>query len=307
MAMKQIYTLLFFLLSCLAFSEGMHVTGLVKDMDTDLPLQGAFVRVTFYDGYAFTDVTDSAGRYDITTTALLPDGDYDIEIKCKNYYSLYGFIHVKKTCFNEHRLKREKQDTTAVAQKALDGFATNNLVFLVDISSSMNAPEKMPMLKQSLKYLVDALRPADRIAILTFSSAVKEVLPSTPASDKEAIYKTIDALSFGSTSQGGAALDVAYKTVLKDFIDKGNNRVILASDGLFTSGEKDYKKMEQVIESGLDKNIALSVFCFGKNTDYVIARLKKLTQAGKGNFAQITSLEDGKMHMMEEARAVKSR
>ena len=118
--------------------------------------------------------------------------------------------------------------------------------------------------------------------------------------------KVIDGLVFGSTSQGGAALDVGYKTALKNFIQKGNNRIVLASDGLFTSGEKDYAKMQQVIESGLDKNISLSVFCFGKTTEYVNTKLKKLTIIGNGNYAVISTVDEGKQHMLEEAKAVKN-
>jgi Ca-activated chloride channel family protein len=187
----------------------------------------------------------------------------------------------------------------------LDGYATNNLVFLIDISSSMNSPEKMPLLKESMKYLVSELRETDRVAILTFSKYVKEVLPSTAAANKNSIYKIIDELTFGSTSQGGAALEVAYKAASKNFVQKGNNRIVLASDGVFTSGESDYKKMQQLIESGLDKNISLSIFCFGKNTEYVKIKLKKLTSAGNGNFATITTIEEAKQRMMEEAKAVK--
>lgn len=79
----------------------------------------------------------------------------------------------------------------------------------------MNSPEKMPLLKESMKYLVSELRETDRVAILTFSKYVKEVLPSTAAANKNSIYKIIDELTFGSTSQGGAALEVAYKAASK--------------------------------------------------------------------------------------------
>ena len=110
----------------------------------------------------------------------------------------------------------------------------------------MNQPDRMPLLKESMKYLVNELRPTDRVAILTFSSYTKEVLSSTPALQKELIFNTIDRLTYGSTTNGGTALDMAYKAASKSFIQKGNNRIVLASDGMFTSGEKEYKKCNKL-------------------------------------------------------------
>ncbi|MBK9794090.1 MAG: VWA domain-containing protein [Sphingobacteriales bacterium] len=314
--MKHLYTFIICLCCVSVFAEGMHIKGVIKDMDTQQPVSGAFILITFFKGVEFSDVTDSLGRYDITTKTLFPVGYYSVEIEAKNYNTRSGFAKILKESILDFTIKnKDPKVVTAAAplilkpepvKPVLEGYATNNLVFLIDISSSMNTAEKMPLLKESIKYLVNELRPTDRVAILTFSNFVKEVLPSTAATDKALITKTIDGLTFGSTSQGGAALDVAYKTALKNFVQKGNNRIVLASDGIFTSGEKDYKKMQQVIESGLDKNITLSVFCFGKNTEYVKTKLKKLTATGNGNFAIITSLEEGKQHMLEEAKAVKN-
>lgn len=316
--MKQLYTFILCLFSIITFAEGMHISGVITDMDTQKPVSDAFILVRFYEGFEFSSRTDSSGHYDIRTTAIVPDGYYGVEIEAKNYYQPNGFVHVTKECFFNFSLKSKlpqpivqlaaKPDSVKpiIPKPVLEGYATNNLVFLIDISSSMNAPEKMPLLKESMKYLVNELRSTDRVAILTFSNTVKEVLASTSAENKELISKTIDGLTFGSTSQGGAALDVAYKTAQKNFVQKGNNRIVLASDGLFTSGEKDYKKMQQTIETGLGNNITLSIFCFGKNTEYVNAKLKKLTAAGNGDFATIINIEEGKQHMIEEAKAVKA-
>ncbi len=292
----------------------MHISGTIKDIESKNPISNAYVLIKFYKGFEFSDITDSLGQYDITTTADVPEGYYSIEIEAKNYYKPNGFVHVKKECFFNFSLKSIapniiKNDTikkVALIKPILDGYATNNLVFLIDISSSMNMPEKMPLLKESMKYLVNELRITDKVAILTFSKTVQEVLPSTLVSDKVSINKIIDELTFGSTSQGGMALDIGYKTASKNFIKKGNNRIVLASDGVFTSGEKDYQKMEQTIKSGLEKSISLSIFCFGKNTDYVNSKLKKLSTSGNGNFATITTIEEGKLYMLEEAKAVKN-
>jgi len=316
--MKKFYTLLFIFFSVLSFAGGMRIRGSIKDMDTKQPVANAFVSITFYKGVTFSDVTDSVGRYDIETTVAVPEADYDIFIHAQDYYDPSGFIHVTKDCYRDFTIKKKPVMETQSVVKAeelvvvkaenpkptLEGFATNNLVFLIDISSSMNAPERLPLLKESLKYLVSQLRITDKVAILTFSNVVKEVLPSTTANNKDLILKTIDALTFGSTSQGSAALNIAYKTATKNFISKGNNRIVLASDGLFTSGEKDYKKMKETIQNGLSKNITVSIFCFGKNTEYVNGKLKTLAQTGNGNYANILTVEDAKLHMLEEAKAV---
>ncbi|HRH56796.1 MAG TPA: VWA domain-containing protein [Chitinophagales bacterium] len=315
--MKYLYTFFLGLFSCSVFADGMHISGIIKDIDTQEPVGNALVQIKFFEGFEFSGATDSTGRYEITTTAVVPEGYYGVEIDAKDYYKPNGFVHVTKECTFNFSLKSKnpkpveavaikKPEPVVVPKPALEGYATNNLVFLIDISASMNAPEKMPLLKESMKYLVSELRATDKVAILTFSKTVQEVLSPTFVSDKDAMNKVIEGLSFGSTSQGGIALNVAYQTALKNFIEKGNNRIVLASDGVFTSGEKDYSKMQKTIEEGLDKNISLSVFCFGKATDYVNTKLKKLTTLGKGNYAVVTAIDEGKQYMLEEAKAVKN-
>ena len=314
--MNYIFTLLLSCTMLSAFADGMHINGLITDIDSKQPIQQASVQISFFQGFTFSDSTDTAGRYKINTTAIVPEGYYGIEIEAKGYYKLNGFIHVTKDCAFNFSLKSKTpqlilQTTTdtvkplPVKRNQLDGYATNNLIFLIDVSSSMNAPDKMPALKTSMKYLVNELRPTDKVAIMTFSNTAKEILASTAAIDKVLINKTIDELAFGSTTQGGVALNEAYKAAQKNFIPNGNNRIILASDGIFTSGEKEYKKMQQIIETGIQNKISLSIFCFGKNTDYVKTKLQKLANLGNGNFANITTVAEGELQMLEEAKALK--
>lgn len=311
--MQFIYTLIFSLLiTTTAFSEGMKISGTIKDEDSRQNIQNAIITISFYTGVDYTATTDSLGNYVIKTNVVVPEGDYTIQISADNYYTLNGFIHVTN---NAHFSFRLKQKNPVVIKKErivadtiipiLQGYATNNLVFLIDVSSSMNTPERMPLLKASLKYLVDELRSTDKITLLAFSKGVEEILSPTFVIDKTAIHKKIDNLAFGSTTEGDIALKVAYKTALKNYIEKGNNRIILASDGLITSGKKDYQKIQETIEDGLKKDITLSIFCFGKPTDYVQSKLQTLAKAGNGNTATILNLEDGKLRMIEEAKAVK--
>ncbi|MFN8284698.1 MAG: VWA domain-containing protein [Chitinophagales bacterium] len=314
--MRIFYKLLFscFCLSVLPVlgANGLIVKGFIKDIDTKQPIVGAVITITFGEKNEIFDITDSSGFYEINSLAMMPEEDYQLQIKCKNYYDLNGFVKVNKESFREFTLKQKpKADTDVVVIKqpskpVLDGFATNNLVFLIDVSSSMNASEKFPVLKTSLKYLIEQFRPTDRVAILTFSGGVREVLPSTTVTNKESILKIIDGLTFAGSTQGSGAVDFAYKTALKNYIANGNNRIILATDGLFTSGEKDYQKMEKYIKQGSEKDITLSLFLFGKNTDYVTAKLKELANKGNGHFAQILHLEDAMEKMLEEAKVVKN-
>ena len=314
--MKYIYLFVLVYLSNNLLANGMFINGVISDIDNQQPIKEAFVYIKFFDGFEFSTTSDSLGKYVIKTNAVVPDGYYTVEVDAKDYYKLNGFVYVTKNANFNFSLKSKQVKTINIQKDSaeiqlkppakLDGFATNNLVFLIDISASMNVPDKMPLLKESMKYLVNELRPTDRVAILTFSSYTKEVLSSTPALQKELIFNTIDRLTYGSTTNGGTALDMAYKAASKSFIQKGNNRIVLASDGMFTSGEKEYKKMQQTIESGKEKGISLSIFCFGKNTDYVKSKLEKLTHAGSGNYANITTIDESKLHMLEEAKAVKN-
>lgn len=216
--MNFFYTLLFSFISCFGFAEGMHISGIITDTESQKKIEGAFVLIHFYNGFEFSDITDSTGRYDIYTSAVVPEDYYTIQIDAKNYYQLNGFVHVTKNCVFNFNLKSKNQakqvasipvmDTTkpSLPMPVLAGFATNNLVFLIDASSSMNMQEKMPLLKTAMKYLVNELRTTDKISILTFYSAVKEILPATTLNDKQNILSLIDNISFGSSSQGGLAL-----------------------------------------------------------------------------------------------------
>lgn len=311
--MKYLFTLFCFLTLSLSFAQGNSISGTITDDENKQPIKGTEIIITFFKSIQYKSTTDNNGKYTITTNTLFPDGDYTLQINHPDYYALNGFIHVKKESTFNFTLKRRNTpkvitaiiDTPIRIKPILEGFATNNLVFLLDISSSMNTPERMPILKEAMKYLIKELRNTDKVAILTFSKGVKEILASTPANNKDLIYKTIDDITFGSTSEGSTALDAAYKTAVKNHITKGNNRIVLASDGLITTGEKDYTKMKQTIENGLNKDISLSIFCFGKTTEYVSSKLKKLAATGKGNYANITAIEQAKEFMLEEAKAVK--
>src|SRR4029079_16603435 len=112
----------------------------------------------------------------------------------------------------------------------------SNLVFLIDVSGSMNAPDKLPLVKSSLKLLVDQLRPQDKVALVVYAGNAGLVLPSTNGDEKIKIKDAIDELDAGGSTAGGEGIKLAYKTAQQNFVKGGNNRVILCTDGDFNVG-----------------------------------------------------------------------
>jgi len=168
-----------------------------------------------------------------------------------------------------------------------------NLVFLLDVSGSMDSPEKLPLLKQALKVLLEQLRPTDRVAIVVYAGAAGLVLPSTPCDDKEKIIDAFDDLQAGGSTAGGEGIELAYKVAKENFIQGGNNRVIIATDGDFNVGASSDAEMERLIEVKRQGGIFLSVLGFGMG-NYKDSKMEKLSAAGNGNYAYIDNLLEAK-------------
>ncbi len=175
----------------------------------------------------------------------------------------------------------------------------SNLVFLLDVSGSMSAPNKLPLLKQSLKILLEKLRENDRVAIVVYAGAAGLVLPSTSCNEKEKIIGTLDKLEAGGSTAGGEGLRLAYKIAKENFIKNGNNRVILATDGDFNVGESSDGAMERLIESKRDDGIYLTVLGFGMG-NYKDSKMEKLSNAGNGNYSYIDNILEAKKTLGKE-------
>ncbi|MCA1685086.1 MAG: von Willebrand factor type A domain-containing protein, partial [Planctomycetia bacterium] len=146
----------------------------------------------------------------------------------------------------DHRLLR-----VALTSKPIDreGRPPSNLVFLIDVSGSMDMPNKLPLVKSSLQRLVEELGENDRIAIVVYAGASGLVLPSTSCQKKAEILSSIDQLQAGGSTNGGAGIQLAYDLAVKHFIPKGTNRVILATDGDFNVGVSDRGELVKLIEA----------------------------------------------------------
>ncbi len=174
-----------------------------------------------------------------------------------------------------------------------------NLVFLIDVSGSMRSANKLPLLKQGMKLMVDELADKDRVAIAVYAGAAGLVLPSTPCTDKTRILEALDRLQSGGSTAGAAGIRLAYQTAQQNFIEGGINRVILATDGDFNVGVSSDGELVRIIEEKRQSGIFLSVLGFGTG-NYKDSKLEKLADKGNGNYAYIDTLREARKVLVEE-------
>ena len=175
----------------------------------------------------------------------------------------------------------------------------SNIVFLIDTSGSMDEPNKMPLLKASFKLLLDNLRPEDRIAIVVYASQTGIALPSTSAKEKEKISKVIDDLVASGSTAGGAGLQTAYEVAEKNFLPKGNNRIILATDGDFNVGISSRDELQRLVEEKRNNGIYISVLGYGMG-NYRDDMAETIANKGNGNYAYIDNLTEAKKVLVNE-------
>jgi len=175
----------------------------------------------------------------------------------------------------------------------------SNLVFLIDVSGSMQSAEKLPLVKSSMKMLVDQLRQEDMISIVVYAGAAGLVLPPTSGSDKKRIKDAIDQLEAGGSTAGGAGIKLAYRVAGDNFMKNGNNRVILCTDGDFNVGESSDDAMERLIEQERKGGVFLTVLGYGMG-NYQDAKMQKLADKGNGNHAYIDGVAEAKKVLVNE-------
>ncbi len=175
----------------------------------------------------------------------------------------------------------------------------SNLVFLIDVSGSMNDAKKLPLLKESLKMMVAQLRPEERVSLVVYAGNAGLVLDSTPAYNKGMIMAAIDNLQAGGSTAGGQGIQLAYDVARKNFINNGNNRVILATDGDFNVGVSSDSELVQIIEEKRKTGIFLTVLGFGTG-NLQDGKMEKLADKGNGNYFYIDSIDEGKKVLVDE-------
>ncbi len=197
----------------------------------------------------------------------------------------------------EHRLVR-------IGLKGLEvGDASRpaaNLVFLLDVSGSMNEPNKLPLVKQALRLLVNKLRPDDHVAIAVYAGASGLALPSTPVAHKAEILDAIDRLEAAGSTNGAMGIQLAYDIAKANFIAGGVNRVILATDGDFNVGVTSEGELVRMIEEKAKSGVFLTVLGFGMG-NFKDATLERLADKGNGNYDYIDNLAEAKKTLVEQA------
>ena len=174
-----------------------------------------------------------------------------------------------------------------------------NLVFLVDVSGSMNGPDRLPLLLESLRLLINALEPDDTVAIVTYAGSVGVTLKPTKISDKHSIIAALDSLGAGGSTAGAAGISLAYDTARAGFVEDGVNRVILATDGDFNVGISDTDALQELIERERESGVYLSVLGFGRG-NLNDQMMQRIAQHGNGNAAYIDSLMEAKKALVDE-------
>lgn len=182
---------------------------------------------------------------------------------------------------------------------AMDKVPASNLVFLIDVSGSMNEPNKLPLLKSSFKVLLEQLRPEDKVGIVVYAGSAGMVLPPTSAKEKEKIILALDNLQAGGSTAGGAGIELAYKLAQENFIKNGNNRVIIATDGDFNVGASSTSDIKTLIEEKRKSGVFLTCLGFGMG-NYKDNTLETLADKGNGNYAYIDNLQEANKFLGKE-------
>ena len=197
----------------------------------------------------------------------------------------------------------ENHDLVRISLRARDvdmrRAPASNLVFLVDVSGSMQGPGRLPLVKQSLALLVNELREEDRVAIVVYAGNAGLVLPSTAGSDKQRILAALDGLEAGGSTAGGAGIRLAYDVARRNLIRGGNNRVILCTDGDFNVGQSSDGELVRLIEDRRTEGSYLTILGFGMG-NYKDSKMEKLAGAGNGNYGYIDDLLEARKLLVRE-------
>lgn len=175
----------------------------------------------------------------------------------------------------------------------------SNLVFLIDVSGSMDEPNKLPLVKASMKMLTEQLRAEDKVAIVVYAGQAGLVLPSTNGNKKEIINNAIDNLSAGGSTAGGQGIKLAYRIARENFMANGNNRIIMATDGDFNVGPNSDEDMEHLIVKERESKVAISIMGFGMG-NLKDSKMETLADKGNGNYAYIDNITEARKALVTE-------
>ncbi len=185
------------------------------------------------------------------------------------------------------------------SDRAVAELAPANLVFLVDVSGSMDRREGLPLVKNTLKLLVDQLRDQDRVALVVYAGESRVVLKPTSGREKTRIRNAIDQLTAGGSTAGASGIELAYQMAREGFIDKGINRILLATDGDFNVGISDFDSLKQMAVDQRKSGVSLTTLGFGVD-NYNEHLMEQLADAGDGNYAYIDNLREARKVLVDQ-------
>jgi Ca-activated chloride channel homolog len=178
----------------------------------------------------------------------------------------------------------------------------SNLVFLIDVSGSMHSPNKLTLLKKAFRLLVNQLRKEDTVSIVVYAGQAGLVLPATSGDQKGEILEALERLEAGGSTAGGQGIKLAYETAKNNFLKKGNNRIILATDGDFNVGASSEGELVEMIEEKREAGIFLTILGFGMG-NYKDSKMEILSNKGNGNYAYIDNLLEAQKVLVNEIGA----
>jgi hypothetical protein len=308
--MKE-YIVVLLLIPLLSQGQTTILTGWVNDPVAGIPVENATARIYLGSGQGeLSATTGPDGRFKLQYDELLFDKDYSIVIQKENYHKLNGFVRLNYGEGPDRRfnLYRKKIPEPKVVIKdvaptpSLLGAPTSNLIFLIDVSGSMAEQDRLADLKESLLFLVELYRPEDQLSIIAYSTGVDVLLEGGRISELEEIKAIIRQLSPTGRTEGVAGLAGAYDLATTLYLEDGNNKVILATDGIFGEDKKSRKLVEETIIQGRSRDVSLSIFSFGQEAAAVSERLSAWSVLGRGHHTHITSLQEAKNQIVKEAR-----
>ncbi|WP_423357388.1 vWA domain-containing protein [Pseudomonas citronellolis] len=185
------------------------------------------------------------------------------------------------------------------SERSVEQLPPANLVFLVDVSGSMDRREGLPLVKGTLKLLLDQLRPQDKVSLVVYAGDSRVVLEPTSGKDKAKIRAAIEQLQAGGSTAGAAGIELAYRMAQQGFIDKGINRILLATDGDFNVGVSDFETLKAMAAEKRRSGVSLTTLGFGVD-NYNERLMEQLADAGDGNYAYIDNLREARKVLVEQ-------
>jgi len=295
----------------LSQQSGVYSLGLGESYTSII--ENDFIKTDIFPETGFSLNIDNASysniRRFINNGMMIPQDAVRIE-EMLNYFSLplptdtiksdrnftYAYEHSSCPWNPKHQLLFLQLQAPTIP---LHQVPPSNLVFLIDVSGSMDKPNRLPLLQSGFRLLINNLRPIDTVSVITYGGGVAMVLAPTGGQHKDLIKKAIDSLSAGGDTPGSGAIQLAYETAKKNFIEGGNNRVIIATDGDFNVGQSSEKELEDLITRYQMSGVYLTCLGVGMG-NYKDSKLETLSKKGNGNFAYIDQIREAEKVLVTE-------